>query len=123
MRTAFDSLSIGQACNAMNQFQIDPWNIAAIASEISGLSAIATYDTIQTEPFPFNGCVRQGGCESGFLWRAAMTEALGALASAWLRTRPLASPSAKMHAGVGLLMSFGWTGSGYLQNPNIFSSV
>ena len=82
--TAFDSLSVDQACVDMISSGLHPQLVAAIAQENCELQIEPMFpECADVQHLPFNKAIRQGGIESPFCWNRSMSQALAALVPSW----------------------------------------
>ena len=71
IKTAYDKLKQTTAANGMLKGGVHPKPVAAMMSECVGLTATCRFEGVETCPFPWNACIRQGSVEAGIQWEKA----------------------------------------------------
>jgi hypothetical protein len=85
---AYDNLHPRLVAAALHNFKVHPWLIASILHVMTELSIVPTFHDLDPDDPIFknlvlNKCIRQGGVESGILWRICICFVLTRVVQSW----------------------------------------
>ena len=86
IRTAFDKAKPKHVTQILDSHNTHGWLIAALLREMSGLSGVASFESVESR-FSFNRCLQQGGVEAPRLWQKMGTQILANVEEEWIKQR------------------------------------
>ena len=83
VKSAFDELGLYVVVESLLYWDFPKDLIAALIEESLDLTAVASLEGVETSPFAFTKCIRQGGMESDWLWSLVVRRILDSCLEKW----------------------------------------